>query len=138
MSFCVCVSELIGIRPPDALITKALVKMSALGFGWGDDLSKHAPARHGSPLPFGRTRSKRIVDDPARNQCLGARSLGQTLVKLDRAESRRRTLGRGTSLLTEVIPRIKSSTNCSAVSRNQRLRHFLELVRSISEYHLIC
>jgi hypothetical protein len=40
-------------------------------FGWGDDLGKHAPARHGSPLPFGRTRSKRIVDDPARNQCLG-------------------------------------------------------------------
>jgi hypothetical protein len=107
-------------------------------FGWGEDLGKHAPARHGSPLPFGRTRSKRIVDDPARNQCLGARSLGQTLVKLDRAESRRRTLGRGTSLLTEVLPANQIEYKLFGCLANQLLRHFVKLAMSISKYHLIC
>ena len=86
-------------------------------FGWGEDLGKHAPARHGSPLPFGRTRSKRIVDDPARNQCLGARSLGQTLVKLDRAESRRRTLRAGHYSANGRAPRQSNRVQIVRLSR---------------------
>jgi hypothetical protein len=127
MIFCVCFTELIGIRPPGALITKSPGEDVCVRFDWREDLDKHAPARHGSPLPFGRTGSKRIVDDPARNHCLGARSLGQTLVKLD-----------GTSLLTEVLPANQIEYKLFGCLANQLLRHFVKLAKSISEYHLIC
>jgi len=81
MIFCVCFSELNWDTSTGRPYYKSSGENVCVRFGWGDDLGKHAPARHGLALPFGRTRSKRIVGDPACNQCLGACRFGQTLVK---------------------------------------------------------
>ena len=88
-----------------------------------------------TPRSIGRTRSKRIADASARNQCLGARSLGQTLKS---ASPPPREVGRGASLLTEVLPSNQIEDKLFGCLANQPLRHLVELTMPISEYHLIC